>query len=101
MALAFSAPVDCEPCTGLAPAQAPEPVQVVAFFAVQFNVALPPLETALGPTLKATEGANDLIDIVADWVALPPEPMQVSVYVSFAVSAPEDCEPLKGLLPDQ
>ncbi len=75
----FSAPVDCEPCTGLAPDQAPEAVQVVAFFAVQFSVALPPLVTTLGPTLRATEGADDLIDTLADWVALPPEPWQVSV----------------------
>jgi len=78
VALAVSAPVDCEPLTGLAPDQAPEAVQAVACFADQFKVALPPLVITLGPTLRATEGAADLIDTWVDWVALPPEPWQVS-----------------------
>jgi len=85
----------------LAPDQAPEAMQLVACFAVQFKVALPPLVTTLGPTLRASDGAADLIDTLVDWVALPPEPWQVSVYVPLADSAPEVCEPFKGLVPDQ
>jgi hypothetical protein len=42
----------------LAPDQAPEAVQPVALVADQFNVALPPVMTALGPTLKETVGAG-------------------------------------------
>jgi hypothetical protein len=51
----------------------------VALVAVQFNVALPPLVMALGPTLKLTVGVGDLMETVADWTALPPVPEHVSV----------------------
>jgi hypothetical protein len=71
--------VDCEPCTALAPDQAPPAVQAVALVAVQFNVALPPLVMALGPTLRLTVGVGDLMETVADWTALPPDPEHVSV----------------------
>jgi hypothetical protein len=67
------------PDTAFVPDQAPEAVQVVAFVAVQFNVALLPLVMALGPTLKLTVGAAALIETVADWVAVPPVPEQLSV----------------------
>ena len=67
------------PFTDLVPDQAPEAVQAVAFFVVQFNVALLPLVMALGPTLKVTVGAGDLIDTVTDWVAVPPVPVQIRV----------------------
>ncbi len=71
--------MDCVPCTAFVPDQAPEAVQEVALVADQFNVALPPLTTALGPTLRLTVGVGDLMDTVADWAALPPGPEQVSV----------------------
>ena len=67
------------PDTAFVPDQAPEAVQEVAFVAVQFNVALLPLVMALGPTLKLTVGAAALIETVADWVAVPPVPEQLSV----------------------
>jgi hypothetical protein len=79
VALAVSAPVDWVPVTDFVPDQAPEAVQEVAFVAVQFNVALLPLAMALGPTLKVTVGAGDLMETVADWVAVPPGPEQDSV----------------------
>jgi hypothetical protein len=79
VALAVSAPVDWVPCTDFVPDQAPEAVQAVAFVVAQFNVALLPLVMALGPTLKLTVGAGDLIETVADWVAVPPFPVQISV----------------------
>lgn len=41
----------------MAPDQAPEAVHVVAFVDDQVRVELPPLVTALGPTLKITVGA--------------------------------------------
>ena len=77
--MAVSAPVDCEPVTAFAPDQAPEAVQLVAFVADQFRVALLPLVMALGPTLKVTVGVGDLIETVADWAAVPPGPVQLSV----------------------
>ena len=67
------------PDTAFVPDQAPEAVQEVAFVAVQFNVALLPLVMALGPTLKLTVGAAALMETVADWVAVPPVPVQLSV----------------------
>jgi hypothetical protein len=72
-------PVDWVPDTAFVPDQAPEAVQEVAFVAVQFNVALLPLVMALGPTLKLTVGAAALMETVADWVAVPPVPEQLSV----------------------
>ena len=77
--MAVSAPVDCEPVTALVPDQAPEAVQLVAFVADQFRVALLPLVMALGPTLKVTVGVGDLIETVADCAAVPPGPVQLSV----------------------
>jgi hypothetical protein len=85
----------------LLPDQAPEAVQAVALVAVQFNVALPPLVTALGPTLRATVGVGDLMVTVVDWAAVPPGPEQVSVYEASAESAPVVCEPLTDFAPDQ
>jgi hypothetical protein len=63
----------------LAPDQAPEATQAVAFVADQFKVAPLPAVMALGPTLKLTVGVGNLMDTVADWDALPPGPEQVSV----------------------
>ena len=67
------------PDTAFVPDQAPEAVQEVAFVTVQFNVALLPRVMALGPTLKLTVGAAALMETVADWVAVPPVPVQLSV----------------------
>ena len=77
--MAVNAPVDCEPLIGLLPDQAPEAVQAVALLADQFKVALLPLVIALGPTLKVTVGVGDLMETVADWAAVPPDPVQVKV----------------------
>ena len=71
--------MDCEPCKALVPDQAPEAMQAVAFVAAQFKVALLPLVTALGPTLKVTVGVGDLMETVVDWAAVPPDPRQVRV----------------------
>jgi hypothetical protein len=64
---------------GLLPVHAPEALHDVAWVADQFSVALLPLAIALGPTLRFTVGAADLMDTVADWAALPPGPEQVIV----------------------
>ena len=89
------------PDTAFVPDQAPEAAQEVAFVAVQFNVALLPLVMALGPTLKLTVGAAALMETVADWVAVPPVPEQLSVYVALAESTPVDCDPVSAFAPDQ
>ena len=66
MALAVSAPVDCEPLRGLPPDQAPEAAQEAALEDDQVSVALAPLAIALGPTLKLTVGSGALTETVAD-----------------------------------
>ncbi len=77
--VAVSAPVDCAPLIALAPDHAPEAEHAVAWAEDQVKVALPPLETALGPTLRVTVGVGDLTDTVADCEALPPGPLQFKV----------------------
>jgi hypothetical protein len=79
VALAVSAPVDCEPLSAFAPDQAPEAVHAVAWVADQFKVALAPLLMALGPTLRLTAGAGAATDTIADCVAVPEAPLQVNV----------------------
>jgi len=38
-----------------------------------------PLVTVLGPAVKVTVGAGVVTETVADWVALPPLPVQLSM----------------------
>jgi hypothetical protein len=93
--------VDCDPLVALLPLQAPDAVHEVALLADHERVELLPLEIVLGFALKLTVGAREVTVTVADCSALPPAPVQVRVYVAFAVSAPVDCEPLVAWLPDQ
>ncbi len=79
MPVAVRGPVDCVPLTALLPDQPPDAAHEVAFMDCQVRVALPPLETALGPTLRLTVGIGALTDTVADCAAVPPAPLQVSV----------------------
>ena len=70
--------MDWEPLVALLPDQAPDAAQEVALLADQLKVALPPLAIVLGLALKLTVGARALTETVADCVALPPAPVQVS-----------------------
>jgi len=99
--VAVSAPVDCVPFMALAPDQAPEAVQAVAFAEDQVSVAAAPLSIALGPTLSCTVGVGDLTETVVDWVAAPEGPLQVKLYVVAAFTVPLPCVPLDALAPDQ
>jgi len=72
------AAVDCEPLVALVPDQAPEAVHEVALVAAQVNVEVPPLAIVLGLAVKVTVGRGDVTETVADCVALPPVPVQVS-----------------------
>jgi hypothetical protein len=78
VALAVSAPVDCEPLIALLPDQAPEAVQEVVLVDDQVNADAAPLLTVLGAAEKLTVGAGAVTVTVADCVALPPVPVQVS-----------------------
>lgn len=89
------------PVVASVPLQPPDAVHEVALVEDQDSVELPPFATVLGLALKLTVGAGELTVTVEDCAALPPVPVQVSVYVAFAVSAPVDDDPLMALLPDQ
>ena len=93
--------MECDPLVASLPLQPPEAMQEVAFLDDQDSVELLPLATVLGLALKLTVGAGEVTVTVADCAALPPAPVQVSVYVAFAVRAPVDWEPLVAWLPDQ
>jgi hypothetical protein len=89
--LAVSAPVDCEPVSGIVPDQAPEAVQEVALLDDHVSVDALPLLMVLGLALRFTVAAGFALTLtVADCDALPPAPVQVSVYVELVVSAPVD-----------
>ena len=60
------------------PDHPPEAVQAVALAEVHERVDAAPLLTVLGLAVKLTVGAGVLTETVVDWVALPPEPVQVS-----------------------
>ena len=77
--MAVSAPLDCDPVTGLLPDQAPEAMQEVAFVADHVNVELLPLTMELGLAARLTVGAGAFTVTVADCAALPPAPVQVNV----------------------
>ena len=78
--MAVSAPVDCDPETGLLPDQDPDAVQAVALVADQVSVALLPLATVLGLAERLMVGTGCVTETVADCdAALPPAPLQVSV----------------------
>lgn len=62
----------------------------------QVNVELAPLAMLAGLALKDTPGAGGETVTVADCDAVPPAPVQVSVYWVVAVSAGVVDEPLVG-----
>jgi hypothetical protein len=101
VAFAVSAPVGCEPLVALAPDQDPDALQAVALFDDQTRVEPLPLLTVLGLVDKDTVGAACATETVVDCVALPSAPVQVSVYVVFAVNGPTDWDPLVDLDPAQ
>ena len=77
--MAVSAPVVCDPLSGLAPAQDPEAVQAVALVVDQVSVELLPLATVLGLAARLMVGTGCVTETVADCVADPPAPVQLRV----------------------
>jgi len=76
----LSAPVLALPLVGLLPDQPPEALQLVAFVEDQLSVEAEPLLTVPGFALRVTMGlAGEETLTVTDLVALPPDPVQVSV----------------------
>jgi hypothetical protein len=61
------------------PDHAPEAEHEVALLAFQRSVELVPSVMVLGAAMMLTAGAVDFTETVADWLALPPTPVQVKV----------------------
>jgi hypothetical protein len=99
--LAPRAPVDCEPVNVLPPDHAPEAVQVRARLADQVRVEDWPELSVLGPAVSCTTGDRLETVTVADCVAEPPGPVQVSSYSVVLVSAPVAHVPVSGTVPLQ
>jgi hypothetical protein len=93
--------VDCEPLSALAPLQPPEAAQAVALVLDQVSVEAPPAFTLLGVALSVTIGALLETVTVADCVADPPAPVQVSSNSVVLVKVPVDIVPRVATLPCQ
>ena len=80
MVVAVNAPVDVEPEVARVPLQPPDAVHAVALVDDQLSVAEPLLATLAGLADNVTVGTGGAVTaIVADALALPPGPVQVSV----------------------
>jgi hypothetical protein len=97
----LSAPVDAEPLEPSVPDHAPDAVQAVALVDDQVSVVPFPLGTVLGLAVRDTVGAGWVTETVADWLAVPPGPVQDRAKVELLFSAPVLWVPLSGSLPDQ
>lgn len=93
--------MDCEPVIASLPDHACEATQAVALVDDHDSIEALPLATVLGVALKVTVGAGELTVTVADCAAVPPVPVQLKVYVAFAVSGAVACDPFTALVPDQ
>ena len=98
--MALSAPVLALPLVGSFPDHPADAVQLLALLDDQLSIADPPLLTVVGLALRPTVGGAETLT-VTDWLALPPGPLQASVKVVVALSAPVPALPLVGSLPDQ
>ena len=88
------------PLAALVPLQAPDAVQLVALATDQLSVLLPPLNTVVGLAENEITGACTTVTLTACDV-LPPGPVQVSVKLVVAESAPLDWLPAVGKAPLQ
>ena len=77
VAAALRAAVGSVPLVALEPLQEPEAVQEVASVELHVNVALLPLTTVLGLTLRLTVGIGATTPTEVLWVAEPPGPAQL------------------------
>lgn len=72
----MSAPVEVEPFEASVPDHAPDAAQAVALVDDQVSVVALPLATVLGLAVRVTVGAVWVTETVADWLAVPPGPVQ-------------------------
>jgi hypothetical protein len=101
VAFCVSPPVDWLPDMFFEPDHAPLAVHDVAFALDHVNVEDPPEATLVGDAVNVRVGAGAVPTVTVTLrVTLPPEPVQVSVYVEVALSGPTFAEPNVARLPD-
>ena len=94
----------CVPLVALAPLQPLDAVQEVALVEDQASVVEPPEITDVGLAeieTVGTGGGAAVTVTVTDWLAEPPAPVQVKVYVVVAVRLFRVCVPLVATAPLQ
>lgn len=97
---ALSGPAVAEPNVARLPDHAPLAVQDVAFALVHESCEVPLNATLVGDALNDSVGAGIAwVATVTLSDALPPAPVQVSVNVVVALSAPVEAEPMVDLEP--
>ena len=101
--VALSGPTEALPLVAWEPLQPPEATQLVASVDDHVTVAVPFGATDVGLTFSVTVGAgvDCCMVTVTDCAVLPPAPVQVSVYITVAISGPTLSLPIVFLLPDQ
>jgi len=99
--LLVSGPVDHVPLVVTSPCHPPLAVHWSALLALQVNVELPWLPIVVGEATRDTTGAGLVTMTCIDCTVEPPEPVQVSVKLVFAISAAVDNVPVVGWLPLQ
>jgi hypothetical protein len=87
--LAVSAPVLCEPLTGLEPLQPPEAVQAVVFVELQVRFNEAPLLTLLCEALMDAVGAGEEVD-----VSPPPQDTSSNTNAAVISLRCEKCMPV-------
>ena len=95
------APVSCDPVVEREPLHAPDDEHEVALVLVHDSVDFPPDATVVGLALSFTVGAALDTLTVADCVAEPPGPVQLSSNSEVLVIAPVDAVPLTEGVPCQ
>jgi hypothetical protein len=87
------------PLVGLTPFQPPDASQEVAFEDDQVSSESPPAATTVGLAVSVTVAATLTVTLAGALV--PPGPVQVTTYVTLAVSGPVAFVPLVGSEPPQ
>lgn len=82
------------------PVQPPDAVQLVALVDDQVRVDEAPVARLVGFAASVTVGAGTTVT-VADWLAVPPVPVQASVYVVVLATAPVLALPVVAFVPVQ
>lgn len=89
------------PLVAFEPVQPPDAVQLVVFVVFHVSVDALPIRTVAGVAVRVIVGAGAAMETVADWLAVPPGPVQLKVKVVITESGPVDWLPLVALAPAQ